>query len=49
MAVAYEQVRDWVLALPGCAEVMVEEWGTRPCGWGTKCSPPACRAATPCR
>lgn len=27
MAVAYEQVKDWVLALPGCAEVMVEEWG----------------------
>ncbi|MEU7826498.1 MmcQ/YjbR family DNA-binding protein [Catellatospora sp. NPDC049133] len=27
MAVAYEQVRDWVLALPGGAEVMVEEWG----------------------
>ncbi|WP_144128344.1 MmcQ/YjbR family DNA-binding protein [Catellatospora sichuanensis] len=27
MAVTYEQVRDWVLALPGGAEVMVEEWG----------------------
>jgi hypothetical protein len=27
MAVSYEQVRDWVLALPGGAEVMVEEWG----------------------
>jgi hypothetical protein len=27
MAVTYEQVRDWVLALPGCSEVMVESWG----------------------
>ena len=27
MAVTYEQVRDWVLALPGTREVMVEEWG----------------------
>jgi hypothetical protein len=27
MAVRYEQVRDWVLALPGGAEVIVEEWG----------------------
>jgi hypothetical protein len=27
MAVSYEQVRDWVLALPGGAEVMVAEWG----------------------
>lgn len=27
MAVTYEQVRDWVLALPGGAEVMVAEWG----------------------
>lgn len=27
MAVKYEQVRDWVLALPGGAEVMVAEWG----------------------
>ena len=27
MPVKYEQVRDWVLALPGGAEVMVEEWG----------------------
>lgn len=23
----YEQVRDWVLALPGGEEVIVEEWG----------------------
>ncbi|WP_117215814.1 MmcQ/YjbR family DNA-binding protein [Allorhizocola rhizosphaerae] len=23
----YEQVRDWVLALPGTQEVYVEEWG----------------------
>jgi hypothetical protein len=27
MAVTYAQVREWVLALPGGAEVMVEEWG----------------------
>ena len=27
MAVTYEQVRDWVLALPGGQEVMVESWG----------------------
>lgn len=27
MPVKYEQVRDWVLALPGGEEVMVEEWG----------------------
>ena len=27
MAVTYEQVRDWVLALPGGCEVMVESWG----------------------
>lgn len=27
MAVKYEQVRDWVLALPGGEEVMVAEWG----------------------
>ncbi|GHJ45076.1 hypothetical protein Cs7R123_24180 [Catellatospora sp. TT07R-123] len=27
MAVTYEQVRDWVLALPGGEEVMVAEWG----------------------
>jgi hypothetical protein len=27
MAVKYEKVRDWVLALPGGQEVMVEEWG----------------------
>jgi hypothetical protein len=25
--VTYEQVREWVLALPGTAEVYVEEWG----------------------
>ena len=25
--VSYEQVRDWVLALPGGREVMVESWG----------------------
>jgi len=23
----YSQVRDWALALPGCREVMVAEWG----------------------
>jgi hypothetical protein len=27
MAVTYEQVRDWVLALPGGREVVVESWG----------------------
>jgi hypothetical protein len=27
MPVTYEQVRDWVLALPGGREVMVESWG----------------------
>jgi hypothetical protein len=27
MAVTYEQVRDWVLALPGGREVMVDTWG----------------------
>jgi hypothetical protein len=27
VAVTYEQVRDWVLALPGGQEVMVESWG----------------------
>ena len=27
MAVTYEQVRDWVLALPGGREVIVESWG----------------------
>ena len=26
-AVTYEQVREWVLALPGTAEVFVEQWG----------------------
>ncbi|GAB1690319.1 MmcQ/YjbR family DNA-binding protein [Krasilnikovia sp. M28-CT-15] len=27
MAVTYAQVREWVLALPGTREVMVEQWG----------------------
>jgi hypothetical protein len=27
MPTTYEQVRDWVLALPGGNEVMVESWG----------------------
>ncbi|HEX6686372.1 MAG TPA: MmcQ/YjbR family DNA-binding protein [Candidatus Limnocylindrales bacterium] len=27
MAVKYEQVKEWVLALPGGEEVFVEEWG----------------------
>jgi hypothetical protein len=27
VAVTYEQLRDWVLALPGCQEVHVESWG----------------------
>ncbi|HZM77923.1 MAG TPA: MmcQ/YjbR family DNA-binding protein [Candidatus Limnocylindrales bacterium] len=26
MPVKYEQVRDWVLALPGGEEIMVEQW-----------------------
>lgn len=25
--IRYEDVRDWVLALPGCREVYVGEWG----------------------
>jgi hypothetical protein len=27
VAITYEQVRDWVLALPGGEEIMVAEWG----------------------
>jgi hypothetical protein len=27
MALTYEQVREWALALPGTSEVMVEAWG----------------------
>lgn len=27
MAVSYEEVREWVLALPGGEEVMVAQWG----------------------
>jgi hypothetical protein len=27
VGVSYQQVRDWVLALPGGCEVMVESWG----------------------
>jgi hypothetical protein len=27
VGVTYEQVREWVLALPGTREVMVESWG----------------------
>lgn len=27
MAVKYEQVKEWVLALPGGEEVFVEQWG----------------------
>lgn len=27
MSVTYDQVRDWVLALPGGTEVYVENWG----------------------
>jgi hypothetical protein len=27
MAVTYEQIREWALALPGSSEVMVEAWG----------------------
>ena len=36
MSVSYDQVRDWVLALPGCAEVFVENWGHGTLRYGDK-------------
>lgn len=36
MSVTYEQVRDWVLALPGGAEVFVENWGHHTLRYGDK-------------
>ena len=36
MSVTYDQVREWVLALPGCAEVFVENWGHNTLRYGDK-------------
>jgi hypothetical protein len=36
MSVTYDQVRDWVLALPGGAEVFVENWGHNTLRYGDK-------------
>lgn len=36
MAVTYEQLRDWVLALPGTREVFVAEWGHPTLRYGDK-------------
>ncbi|GAA2627360.1 MmcQ/YjbR family DNA-binding protein [Paractinoplanes durhamensis] len=36
MAVTYEQLRDWVLALPGTREVFVESWGHPTLRYGDK-------------
>jgi hypothetical protein len=36
MAVTYEQLREWVLALPGTREVFVEEWGHPTLRYGDK-------------
>src|SRR4029453_1825487 len=36
MAVTYEQLRDWVLALPGTREVFVEQWGHPTLRYGDK-------------
>jgi len=36
MTLSYEQVRDWVLALPGGAEVHVESWGHPTLRYGDK-------------
>ena len=36
MSVTYDQVRDWVLALPGGAEVYVENWGHFTLRYGDK-------------
>ena len=36
MTVTYDQVRDWVLALPGGAEVYVENWGHHTLRYGDK-------------
>jgi hypothetical protein len=36
VSVTYDQVREWVLALPGCAEVFVENWGHNTLRYGDK-------------
>jgi len=36
VAVSYEQLREWVLALPGTREVFVEEWGHPTLRYGDK-------------
>jgi hypothetical protein len=36
MAATYEQMRDWVLALPGTQEVVVESWGHPTLRYGDK-------------
>jgi hypothetical protein len=36
VAVTYEQMREWVLALPGCQEVVVESWGHLTLRYGDK-------------
>jgi hypothetical protein len=36
MTVGYDQVREWVLALPGCTEVFVERWGHGTLRYGDK-------------
>ncbi|GIM97465.1 hypothetical protein Ato02nite_092580 [Paractinoplanes toevensis] len=36
VAVTYEQLRDWVLALPGTREVFVEQWGHPTLRYGDK-------------
>jgi hypothetical protein len=36
VAVTYVQMRAWVLALPGCREVFVEQWGHPTLRYGDK-------------
>jgi hypothetical protein len=36
MAVAWPELRGWVLALPGCREVFVEQWGDWTLRYGEK-------------
>jgi hypothetical protein len=36
VTVTYEQVREWVLALPGTSEVVVESWGHPTLRYGDK-------------
>ena len=36
MAVTYEQLKEWVLALPGCQEVHVDGWGHPTLRYGDK-------------